>query len=64
MNDLHTCDPFSDKVHRSRLPHLPAIYPNNDVLTATAEPEIAYLLNEVKKIKEDIDLIKEGKIKT
>jgi transcriptional regulator with XRE-family HTH domain len=61
MNDLEAREPLPDKVHTITPPRLPVIYANNDVLTATAEPEIAYLLKEVKKIREDIDMIKEGK---
>jgi len=64
MNDLQVREPLADKLHIPRPPHFPVIYPHNDVLTATAEPEIAYLLNEVKKLKEDIDMIREGKSKT
>ena len=61
MNDLHAREPSSGKLHTTTPLRSSVIYSHNDVLTVTAEPEIAYLLNEVKKLKEDIDMIKEGK---
>jgi transcriptional regulator with XRE-family HTH domain len=60
MNDLSTRI-LSDEKDAITPLHPPVIYPNNDVLTAIAGPEIANLLNEVKKLKEEVDMIKEGK---
>ena len=62
MNDLPARIPSNEKDAAASLPS-PVIYSNNDVLTVIANPEIAYLLNEVNKLKEDVDMIKEGKTK-
>ena len=62
MNDL-PARIHSDEKDAAASPHSPVIYSNNDVLTVIASPEIAYLLNEVNKLKEDVDMIKEGKMK-
>lgn len=62
LHDLEAQESSPENANNSS--HKPIAYPTNDVATVTSEPEIVYLLREIKKLQEDVNMIKEWKEKT
>ena len=48
----------------NRKPARPVIYQTNDTVTATAEPDMQYVLQEIKKLREEVNTIKGKKKKS
>ena len=58
LQDLSLKDPLPVKEDTRRKINKPVVYAMNEVITATGEPNIVYVLNELKKLREEIDTIK------
>lgn len=57
LHDLNLKDPLPVKKDPRRI-NTPVVYAMNDIISATGEPDIIYVLNEIKKLREEIDTIK------
>jgi transcriptional regulator with XRE-family HTH domain len=59
LHDLNLKDPLPVKTDRRRI-NTPVVYAMNEMISATGEPDIIYVLNEIKKLREEIDTIKKN----
>jgi transcriptional regulator with XRE-family HTH domain len=63
LQDLGLKDPLPVKEYALKKVNKPVVYAMNDTITATGEPDIVYVLNEIKKLREEIDSIKNNNSK-
>jgi transcriptional regulator with XRE-family HTH domain len=61
LNDLEAKDPSKEQTGKSA--RKPVTYATNNELSITSEPQIVYLLKEIKKLQEDVNIIKGSKKK-
>jgi transcriptional regulator with XRE-family HTH domain len=59
LQDLNLKDPLPIKEDRRKI-NKPVVYAMNDLLSATAEPGIQYVLNELAKLREEVNTIKKN----
>jgi transcriptional regulator with XRE-family HTH domain len=62
LHDLNLKDPLPVKEDRRRI-KTPVVYAMNDIISATGEPDIQYVLKELAKLREEVDTIKNNNTK-
>lgn len=63
VQDLQAGDPFPNKVDKKYPYGKPIVYAPKPATTLVSEPDFNYLMGQIKKIQEDLTMIKEGKLK-
>src|SRR5581483_9303264 len=61
--DLEALDPLPPKPAKNKPPQ-PVLYPTaEEAITVVAEPDLVYLLQEIKRLQEEVNNIKEARTK-
>ena len=55
--------PSENQTALEKKPVKPVLYKTNEMVTVTAEPDISYVLQEIKKLREEVNTIKAKKKK-
>lgn len=64
IHDLGSMNPLPQKLPKKISNSKLNQYSKNDAITIVSEPQIVYLMEEIKKLQQDVNMIKEGRIKT
>jgi len=62
LHDLNLKDPLPVKNDRRKM-NTPVVYAMNDMISATGEPDIQYVLKELAKLREEVDTMKNNNTK-
>ena len=63
LHDLEVRNPLPEKPGKRKSAHQPVTYADNETNTYSSEPDIVYVLKELKKLMEEVNMIKDGKEK-